>query len=339
MKFSYLLLATFSVSSLISMDNPRDVRGKAAARGHAANGLAEKTKRLSSASEDFLANATRVREQAEAEAGKSESLIEGIFGDAKELPGMFADLFSSNKSNDKEKANSAPRPAPAPVPVAEKQKPAARSKPAEASAEVEVNGLIQELNRRFEAWKNDPQDSNKRISMMEMQAQLVKKQMDVAWVGRGLQINNCLRDFDRKRDAVEKENGQKMTPEAAFENRLMRLSEDIDRVLDQSLDDERLESEEKKPKYSNDAISNAQTNLSHQRLERAIQYNSYAQMGVLATLGFAGLAAWKGSKEAAGAAVVCASAGLWCAGKKYQLANLPAPTQAEAIAFLEQQNK
>lgn len=131
---------------------------------------------------------------------------------------------------------------------------------------------------------------------------------------RGNQINNFLRQFDKRRNAIEPhvESREKFNAQVA-------------------------KAKEQKPKFSNAQIASTINDLRTAQFKKSNRYNTYAQIGALAALGFTGFAVWKGSKKAAGAAVVCASVGIFCFGKKYQLAQLSQPTREDATRFLEQQ--
>lgn len=192
--------------------------------------------------------------------------------------------------------------------------------PVVRSEEAEVDQDITRLNHLFTEWKNDPTNLGKREAVSELQVTLATKYASLLSQNPKLfkKLNNALVAVDEQKEKIV---GQRNATKA-------RASQVTSQEAPSYLS----------PRHSDSDINDAITSIRNARIKRANQYNTGAQIGAVASLGLAAFAFHRHSTEAAVASATCLVAGLYCAGKKYQLAN-SGVTRDQAIAFIEQQKR
>lgn len=185
---------------------------------------------------------------------------------------------------------------------------------------VQVDNDIATLNRLFKDWKNDPTNLNKRQAVCEFQVFLTSKYASLSNQNPALfkKLNGALIAIDTQGSQITEQKRGMVADRAYY-----------------------VDPQPKAPhapqKYSDDDINNAMARMHNSRIKKANQYYRYGLVSAVGVVGLSALAFYKGSKEAAAGATVCAITGSYCAWKNYRLAQQP--TRQEAIALLEQRQR
>lgn len=288
------------------MDAPS---GKPSSRRAALSGLAERTANSNSAAHDYAENCKKFREQAEAEEAEDK----GFLG---EVGNFLSGLGRSSKSS--------PAATPKPVATPNEAKPT-MSVVSSNDVDIIVNQNIAELKRAFAEWKKDPIKNDKALLEIQIKLQNTQAQLLAKHPAQVIKLANAIDEISTQRDELLTQMGI-LCPKKTYS------------ILPSS-DDEPIAKRSPAPKYSNYMIASTQRDLGSLRINRISQYYRAGRISGLAALGVAGLAGYKKSWEVLAVSGVLGCVSGYCAYQNNHLIATPLPSEADAIRYLESQNK